>query len=93
MLILLLVLWALAFFGSFVAFYLVPPSDFGFTAGANRVLVFVAGQAIAVLLALICLGLRWSVDDAALKRWAALPSVAFALLVLGFGLLFFWATV
>ena len=91
-LILLLILWSLAFFGSFIAFYLTPATDFGFTAGANKVMTFVAFQAVGLVLAIICLVLRWQTDVTALRRWATVPAIGTGLIVFGFGVLLFWAS-
>lgn len=84
-------LWAVAFFGSFVAFYLVPADDFGFTAGANKALAFTAGQAIAFVLTVMSLFMRWSTEDTTLRRWAAVPALGTGLLIVAFAGLFFWA--
>lgn len=85
--------WAVAFFGSFVAFYLTPGRDFGLSAGWNRVTVFMGWQLVAVVLALVCMFLRWSTSDPRLKRLAAIPAVAVGILVSVAAVVIFWGNI
>ncbi|MEL7114518.1 MAG: hypothetical protein AAGP08_02830 [Pseudomonadota bacterium] len=87
-----LVLWAIAFFGSFIAFYVTPADDFGLAAGWNKVGVFMVWQAIATVLAVMCLVFRWATDERRLRIWSVVPAASFALLVVGLGGLILWAT-
>ncbi|KMW59841.1 hypothetical protein AIOL_004825 [Candidatus Rhodobacter oscarellae] len=90
-LIALLVFWVVAFFGSFIAFYVTPSQDLGFTAGWNKLGVFITWQGVATGLAVLCLFLRWTTSDARLRRWAAMPAIGIGILVLGLGGLLLWA--
>ena len=51
---LLLGAWAIAFAGAFVAFALTAPEDYGFTAGINRVAIFMGWQLAAAVLSVAC---------------------------------------
>lgn len=52
-LVLLVVVWALAFAGSFLHYQLAAPTGDGFTRGFNRIAIFLGWQAISFLLAII----------------------------------------
>ena len=86
----LLLVWAIAFFGSFVVYYVTPAKDFGFTAGANRLTAFMAWQAVATVIALVCLIIRWNTKERQLRLLAAIPSSALAVLFSAVTLLIFW---
>lgn len=88
---LVLILWLLAFAGSFLALYFIEPEGSGFTRGANRVMAFGAGQMIAVVLAFMALALRWQSDDPRLRVWALIPAASVAVLLTGLAGLFIWA--
>ena len=88
---LLLALWAIAFCGSFVAAYLTKPDDFGFTRGMNRMGAFLAWQAVALVLAVICLVFRWSSKDEFIRKLAAVPSIFVGVLIVGFAAFYLWA--
>ena len=90
----LIVAWAVAFFGSFAAFYLTPAKDFGLTAGLNKVSIFFGWQFAAILLALLCLGVRPRVPEPVwLRRMALAPAFALLLMVVAIAGLFAWATI
>jgi hypothetical protein len=91
-LILTMILWAVAFFGSFVAFYLLPPQALGFADGAGKVMAFAVSQIVSAALALLCLMLRWGSADAQLKRWALVPSLGVGLVLVGFAGLYIAAS-
>jgi len=88
---LLLLGWAIAFFGSFMAFYFTPAKDFGLAAGWNKVSVFMGWQAVATVLALFCLVMRWSSKDKITRRLAVIPTFALALMLVALAGLIFWA--
>ena len=83
--------WAVAFFGSFIAFYLAPARDFGMSAGWNKVTVFMGWQFVAVFLALCSLVLRWSTRNVRIKRLAAIPAMATSVLLLVAAAVLFWS--
>jgi hypothetical protein len=93
LLMLFLLAWAVAFFGSFVAFLLTPGRDFGLSAGWNKISVFMGWQLVAVVLALVCMVMRWSTSDPRLKRLAAIPAVAVGLLMSVAAVVLFWGNI
>ena len=68
-------LWAVAFLGAFVAFALTPARDFGFTAGMNRVTVFLGGQVVASALAIPAAIAARRLPKGAGLRWLALVPI------------------
>ena len=88
----LIIAWAVAFFGSFMVFYLTPASDFGFTRGMNKVEGFMIWQSVAAGLAVVCLVLRWNATDSTLRKWAAVPAIALGAMLIGFAALFVWVS-
>lgn len=92
MLAILLLGWAIAFFGSFLAFYLTPARDFGLSAGWNKVGIFMQWQAVATGLALGCLAVRWTSKDKITRRFAALPSVALGVMLAALAAVLLWAS-
>ena len=87
----LLTAWAIAFFGSFIMFFVAPDKGVGLDAGLNRLSQFMIWQGIATVLAVMCLVVRWSGTDEINRRMAAIPALGFGVLVLGLGGLFLWA--
>lgn len=85
----LLISWALSFFGGFIGYY-VPPEIPGMPVEMSRILAFVGGQVSAVLIALICLALRWKSTDPWQRGLATIPAIGAGLVVFGFGALYFW---
>ena len=83
--------WAIAVFGSFLAFFLTPAKDFGLTAGLNKVTVFMGWQAVATVLSFASLAMRWSSRDKITRRFAAIPALALAVMLMAFAALLFWA--
>jgi len=83
--------WAIAFFGSFIMFYLTPARDFGLAAGWNKVTVFMGWQMVATVLALACLAMRWTSRDTVTRRFAVIPSVALGVMLVALAALVFWA--
>ncbi len=76
-------LWAAAFAGAFIAYTLAEPRDFGFTAGANRVVSFFAWQVAAGALAMLGLVLRRHVPRGhTLRRLLLIPPGLFLALLL-----------
>ena len=70
---LLVAAWAVAFFGSFLALYLVPATDFGLTAGWNKVGLLMRWQGVATILAILCLIARARSKDRLLRKLALVP--------------------
>lgn len=88
----LLALWAGAFGGAFVAFAVTPPSDFGFTAGLNRVSLFLTWQAGAGALAILCAVVRPQLPPgAAPRRLLLVPPAILLSLILALAALVLWA--
>lgn len=70
----LLTAWLVAFAGSFVAFRMAAPSEFGLTGGLNRVATFLAWQAVAAGLAVATfLASRTLPRRTGLRRVAVVP--------------------
>jgi hypothetical protein len=79
-----LLVWAVAFAGAFVAWQVTEPSDSGFTRGMNRLGVFVRWQALAAVLAVVALVLGRGQPRASLwRRLGYLPLAALGLLRIG----------
>lgn len=85
-----LLAWAVAFFGSFIAFYLTPARDFGLTSGWNKIAVLMSWQLAATFLALCCLVFRWTTTNTRRRRLAAVPAVCTGLFALTLGALMIW---
>ena len=83
--------WGIAFFGSFIAFYLTPARDFGLSGGWNKMTVFMGWQFVAVVLALCSMVLRWSTGNPRLKRLAAIPAMATSVLLTVAAVALFWS--
>ena len=81
-LIFLLLIWAVAFAGSFVVFYITEPEGTSFARGWNRTVEFLSWQAVATTVAFICLFFRWSSDDELVRRLALIPSIAIGVCLL-----------
>lgn len=85
-------LWVCAFLGSFPAAILTPPSDFGFTAGVNRVLIFFGFQIAAGTLSLIGLVLRSGLPKKTfLRRLLLWPAGLFVAQIFAVVLLYLWS--
>ncbi|NDR55970.1 hypothetical protein [Aliiruegeria sabulilitoris] len=88
-----LVFWAIAFFGSFVVFALTPSTDMGFTAGVNRVLAFLGWQAAAGTFALVGWVVRASLrPGSTLRKLLLVPVGLLGVLIAGVAALVFWAS-
>ncbi|SDJ88130.1 hypothetical protein [Aliiruegeria lutimaris] len=88
-----LVFWAIAFFGSFVVFAITPSTDMGFTTGVNRVLAFLGWQAAAGTFALVGWVVRASLrPGSTLRKMLLLPVGLLGVLVAGVAALVFWAS-
>ena len=82
-----LVVWATAFAGSFVAWYLTEPVGSGFTRGSNRAGVFLTWQAVAAVLALVVLKLgRGQARASFARRVSYVPLASLGLWLLGVAL-------
>ena len=82
----------MAFFGSFVAFYLTPAKDFGLAAGWNKVGVFMGWQAAAALLALLCAILSRPLQrGTGLRRAGLVPLAVLAAMGLALAALIWWS--
>ncbi|MCG6902097.1 MAG: hypothetical protein LJE68_05390 [Rhodobacter sp.] len=90
LLMLLLLCWAIAFFGSFAALLLLPTVDNGLTAGLNRVTTFFTWQLVAVGLAMACMVLRWSSSNMRLRSLAAVPAIVAGLMAVVVGGMYVW---
>ncbi|MDJ0826486.1 MAG: hypothetical protein QNJ16_13365 [Rhodobacter sp.] len=88
----LLIAWALAFGGAFVAFAVTPAKDFGLAAGWNKVSVFMGWQLGAAVLAILCGAASRRVPPGRPIRWLGLmPLVGFLLLAAAILALVLWA--
>jgi hypothetical protein len=77
----LIVLWGLAFFGSFVVSAMTPARDFGLSQGWNKVGVFMGWQVAATALAFVSLVMaRYLIPGSGLRRLAMVPAALTALL-------------
>ena len=85
-------LWAIAFFGSFLAFYLTPSRDFGLAAGWNRVSVLMQWQMVATGLAVMSLVARRTANSTGLRRLALVPVGGVLLIALAIGALVIFAS-
>ena len=87
----LVVAWAVAFFGSFLAFYLTPSRDFGLAAGWNRVSVLMQWQMVATGLAVASVVARRTGESVAMRRLALVPVGGVVLIALAIGALILFA--
>lgn len=78
-LLLLFALWLVVFAGGYLAAFLTEPTDFGFTRGLNRFLIWFWSQAAALVVALIA----WFASRGTSSRLARVPLAITALEVLG----------
>lgn len=79
----LLVLWAGVYAWSFIAFQITKPTDFGFTAGLNRITTFLGWQFGAGLISIFALALSFEFAPRSLARWLVrLPFILAMLLLL-----------
>ena len=84
--------WALAWAGSFVAFWAVEPTGEGFVRGMNRVMAFLGWQGVAGMLALALWGVaRGWPKRSPVRRWSAVPLGLALLLVAGILGVILWA--
>ena len=77
--------WAVAFFGSFLAFYLTPAKDFGLAAGWNKVGVLIRWQGVATILAIACLIARGRSRERRQRMLALVPVGGVVLILLAVG--------
>ncbi len=88
-----LVFWAIAFFGSFIVFAVTPSTGTGVTAGVNRVLAFLGWQATAGTFALVGWVVRASLRPRSrLRKLLLVPVGLLGVLVAAVGALVFWAS-
>ncbi len=78
---LVLALWACLFFGAFAAYMAIAPDGDGFTRNANRVLIFLALQAAAIVPALLALPSARARSSAWMRWVSRMPAVIAGLLV------------
>lgn len=89
---LVLLAWAVAFFGAFAAFWLTPSRDFGLAAGWNKVGVFMTWQGVAALLAVLAaIVSRTLPRGTALRRAGWMPLGVLGLSLAALTLLIYWA--
>ncbi len=89
---LLLLCWAVAFFGAFLAFYLTPARDFGLTQGWNKVGIFMIWQGVAAVFAVItAIVSRSLLKGTGLRRAGLIPLGVLGLSLLGLAALILWA--
>jgi hypothetical protein len=82
---LLLLIWVVMMGISVLGFALIEPTGDGFTRGMNRVISFLSWQVAGLVLALVCLFLRASVNRGRPLRWIALvPALVAGVQILGF---------
>ncbi len=91
-LILILILWAVAFLGAFIMWQLEAPNGSSFTRGLNRVATFASWQFGATVLAI----LAWLIgrkipNDVWVRRASFVPLIALFLLLLGIMSVVAWA--
>lgn len=88
----LLLAWAVAFIGSFVAFRLTASDEVGLAAGLNKVGMFLGWQAVAGALALLAALSTRHVPRGSRLRWLGLaPLGVLLLLLVAFAALVGWA--
>ncbi len=84
----LLVLWAGIYIWSFIAFQITKPTDFGFTAGLNRITTFLGWQFSAGLISVFALALSFEFTPRSLARWIArvpfMLAMVLLIVILGF---------
>ncbi|MDV7145183.1 hypothetical protein R3X27_21075 [Tropicimonas sp. TH_r6] len=86
-------LWIAVFAGAFIASALTEPRDFGFTAGANRIVTFLGWQTAAGALAMLGLVLRRHIPRGRSLRWLLLiPPGVFLALILSVAALLLYAS-
>jgi hypothetical protein len=78
-LLLLFALWLVVFGGGYLAAFLTEPTDFGFTRGLNRILIWFWSQAAALVVALIA----WFTSRGTSSRLGRAPLAITVLEVLG----------
>ncbi len=89
---LVLLAWAVAFFGAFLAFWLTPARDFGLSRGWNKIGVFMSWQGVAALLAVLAaIVSRALPKGTALRRAGWLPLAVLVLSVAALAALLTWA--
>ncbi|WP_172299584.1 hypothetical protein [Pseudoruegeria sp. HB172150] len=90
---LLLFAWAIAYLGSFLAFYVTPENDFGFTAGWNRIGVFVVWQFVATVMAALTAVFSRSLPRRdPMRNLALLPIGVLGLSAASLATLFIWVS-
>lgn len=78
----LLALWAVIYFWSFIAYSITAPTDFGFTKGLNRISGFLGWQFAAGLVSVFALALSFEFKPRSLARWLVRLPFILALLLL-----------
>jgi hypothetical protein len=87
----LVVCWAAAFVGSFLAFWLTASGSVGLDAALSRVGSFLGWQAFALVLAVVCIGFRWKTTDPKRRMLAAVPAMGTGVMMIAMVGLTFWA--
>lgn len=77
-----LTLWAGVYVWSFIALKITEPSDFGFTAGLNRITTFLGWQFFAGLVSIFAFGLSFEFAPRSLARWLVRVPFILAILLL-----------